>query len=76
MVGEGVRRRPAAVAAAARGNDEGCTLLGNTRAWEVHWGLVNLGERPAGGEASSRRRRQWRAVRRDGAQRGNKGRLL
>jgi hypothetical protein len=32
------------------GNSEGGALLGNTRAREVHWGLVNLGEWSAGGE--------------------------
>jgi hypothetical protein len=36
-----------------RGNDEGGVVLGNTRPWEVHWGLVKLLERLAGGE------REW-----------------
>jgi hypothetical protein len=50
MVGEGDRRRPAEVAAAARGNGEGGAVLGNTRPWEVHWGLVKVLERLVGGE--------------------------
>jgi hypothetical protein len=32
------------------GNGEGGAALGNTRPWEVHWGLVKLLERLAGGE--------------------------
>jgi hypothetical protein len=43
-------RRPGVVAAAARGNGEEGSLLGNTRAWEVHWGLVKRLDRLAGGE--------------------------
>jgi hypothetical protein len=48
--GEGNRRRPAAVAAAARGKRGGAAPLDNTRTGEVHWGLVTLLERLAGGE--------------------------
>jgi hypothetical protein len=51
--GEGNRRRPAAVAAAARGKWGGAAPLDNTRTGEVHWGLVTLLERLASGE------REW-----------------
>jgi hypothetical protein len=44
------RRRPGAAAAAARGKQRGCAVLGNKRPCEVHRGLGNLGEWPAGGE--------------------------
>jgi hypothetical protein len=42
--GEGDRRRPAAVAAAAREKRRGRVLLGNTRPCEVYWGIGNQGE--------------------------------
>jgi hypothetical protein len=32
------------------GNGEGGAVLGNTRPWEVHWGLVKVLERLVGGE--------------------------
>jgi hypothetical protein len=57
-------------------NSEGGVVLGNKRTWEVHGCLVELLERLSSGErvrrTSSRRRRQWRAARRDGTRRGER----
>jgi hypothetical protein len=50
MADEGVRRRPAAVAAAARGTARTARDLDHKRTGEVYWGLKKLLERLAGGE--------------------------
>jgi hypothetical protein len=74
------RRRPGAVTAAARGNRRGRRCLDKKRTGKVHWGLVRLLERLAGGErerahelkaaaAMARWSSGWRAA-------GKKGRLF
>jgi hypothetical protein len=50
MADEGVRRRPAAVAAEARGTARTARDLNHKRTGEVYWGLMKLLERLAGGE--------------------------
>jgi hypothetical protein len=50
MADEGVRRRPAAVAATAQGTARSVRDLNHKRTGEVYWGLMKLLERLAGGE--------------------------
>jgi hypothetical protein len=58
-------------------NGEEGVVLGNTRTWEVHWGLVKLLERLAGGERERAHGLKAAAAMagggaRDGARRGRK----